>query len=568
MCKVILAENGKACMPVAVEKGAGEVILNAAKELAHYLRRITGAKFEVEEAAAGAAVRLTVDTGLEEEEFVIQTGCDGLTIAGGTERGVLYGVYGLLEDVLGCRFYAHDVTKLPKLETLALENLKYRDKPALEYRQLDYPLALYPEWRARNRLNGQGGQNQEMKQYGGVKTYALFVHTFNRLVPPEVYFDEHPEYYSMVDGKRIRERSQLCLTNPEVIAIAAESVRRLLRENPDATLISVSQNDCYNPCECPECAKVDAENGSHAGTLIQFVNAIAEAIEEEFPHVVVDTLAYQYTRTPPRVVKPRHNVCVRLCSIECCFGHPLETCNEVTGPFKAVKKTSGSSFQEDLIGWGKICSRIYIWDYVTNYLYYWLPFPNFHVLGPNVRFFVKNGVKGVYEEGNHQSVSPDMTEMRSWLLAKLLWNPDFDVKQGIHEFTENVYGPAAGEIRAYIELLEKRVTEGNIHFGIYESPDIAYLDADTVQKAQQLMAEAQAKELTLSQRLYVEKAALSVEFVAVCHEILRGNVDAERIDALADKGRTLGISRLSEGPEWNVMCRRMREGCLKRISFD
>jgi len=405
---------------------------------------------------------------------------------------------------------------------------------------------MMPEWRAHNRINA----GSELNRFGGGKTFALFVHSFNRLVDPELYFDSHPEYFSMVDGKRIKENSQLCLTNPEVLAIAIESVKEQLRAHPEATLISVSQNDWYNPCECPACAKLDAENGSHAGSLLYFVNAVAEAIEEEYPHVVVETLAYQYTRKPPKVIKPRHNVCVRLCSIECCFGHPLESCSHIAS-FANNKKTTATTFQEDLIGWGKICDRVYIWDYVTNYVNYWLPFPNFHVLGPNMRFFVKNGVKGMYPEGNYQSISPDMTELRTWLLAKLMWNPDFDVEQGIHEFAEAVYGPAAEEICAYIKLLETRVTEGNIHFGIYEQPDIAYLDKATLSAAQALIATAQKKDLTLSQRIYVERAALSLEYAAVTQDIMHGTVDRDRADAMFDKARTLGMTVIREGYDWH-----------------
>lgn len=563
MGKVLVADKGIAYLPIIIEEGASQVLANAAKDLAHYLRRITGAKFEVKNGGEGKAITLTVDKNLAEEEFTIKScPCCGLKISGGTERGVVYGVYGFLEDVLGVGFYTPDVTKIPTIETLELEDVNVNDKPAMEYRQIDHLPMMHPEWRAHNRVNGNGGVIGCMDQFGGMKSYALFVHTFNRLVDPEIYFEEHPEYFSMVNGERIKKHTQLCLTNPEVIKIAIESTKRILREHPEATIISVSQNDVYNPCECPECKKIDEENGSHAGTLLYFVNAVAEAIEEEFPHVVVDTLAYQYTRKPPKVIKPRHNVCVRLCSIECCFGHPLETCDRVTGGFVNNDKTSSASFQDDLIGWGKICNRIYIWDYVTNYLHYWLPFPNLHVIGPNMQFFVKNGVKGVYEEGNYQSVSPDRTEMRTWLLAKLLWNPDFDVKKGIYDFTEAVYGPAAAEIREYTELLEKRVTEGNIHFGIYENPDIAYLDEATMAKAKELMAKAQAKELNLAQRLYVEKVALSVEFAAVGQEILKGNVDAERIDAMMDKARTLGIMRISEGAEWNRAIRGMLDGKL------
>lgn len=562
MSKLILAAKGTSMLPITVPADACEVVVNAAKELAHYLKRITGASFEIKKGSMVPAITLSVDKTLEEEAFVLKNDDKVFSIAAGSARGVFYGVYGFLEDVLGAAFYTADVTKLPSIETLELEDLHFTDKPVLEYRQIDYPPCMHSEWRVKNRINGTSGNIGDMDQFGGMKNYALFVHTFNRLVDPEIYFDEHPEYFSLVDGVRLKERTQLCLTNPDVIAIATESVRRELRKHPECTLISVSQNDFYNPCGCPACAKIDAENESHAGSLLYFVNAIAEAIEEEFPHVVVDTLAYMHTRTPPKKIKPRHNVCVRLCSIECCFGHPMETCYQVSWPFTRAAKTSASSFQQDLIGWGKICNRIYIWDYVTNYRHFWMPFPNLHVIGPNMRFFVNNGVKGVYEEGNPISASPDMTELRTWLLAKLLWNPDFDVKKGIFDFTESVYGPAAGEIRAYIDLLEKRVTEGNIHFGIYDNIDIEYLDDATVSEAQKLMAAAQAKELTLSQRLYVEKVALSLEFVAVGKECLKGNIDEKRIDTLMAKGRTLGIQHISESLDWNRYHRMLLDGIV------
>ena len=559
MEKLLLADQGRARMPIQIDPEACQGQERAAGELACYLRRITGADFAVERGTLSEGViALAIDPSLEEEAFCIEITGRGMAITGGSLRGLFYGVYGFLEDVLRVGFYTHDVTKIPRILHLELEAATLWQKPALEYRQLDGTLEYLPDWRAHNRLNAArteaaGAPVAPLDRYGGGKSYSLFVHTFDTLVPAAQYFDEHPEYFAMIDGKRQREETQLCLTNPEVLAIAIESVRQNLRAHPEAGIISVSQNDSLgdNGCTCPECARVDEEEGSHAGTLIRFVNAVAEAIEDEFPQVLVDTLAYRYTRTPPKLTRPRHNVCVRLCSIECCFGHPLEACNRVVGPFVRWHTPGAPTFQDDLIGWGKICSRVYIWDYVTNFAQYWLPFPNFHVIGPNMQFFVRNGVKGVYEEGNYHSPSPDLNELRQWLLAKLMWNPDFDVKQGIYDFTEAVYGPAAGEIRAYIDLLENRVTEGDIHFGIYERADVAYLDEETLSRAQELMAAAQAKELTLPQRNYVEKAVLSVEYAVVAQALLRGRRDVERIDAMMDKARALGITELCEFLRWD-----------------
>ena len=367
MEKLLLADQGRAQLPIQINPEACPGQERAAGELAHYLRRITGADFAIERGTLSEGViALAIDPSLEEEAFCIEITGRGLSLAGGSLRGLVYSVYGFLEDVLGVGFYTHDVTKIPRAPRLELTAGILRDKPALEYRQLDGTLEYLPDWRAHNRLNAArtdaaGAPVASLERYGGGKSYSLVVHTFDTLVPAAQYFDEHPEYYAMIDGKRRREETQLCLTNPEVLAIAIESVRQNLRAHPEATIISVSQNDSLgdNGCTCPECARVDAEEGSHAGTLIRFVNAVAEAIEDEFPQVLVDTLAYRYTRTPPKLTRPRYNVCVRLCSIECCFAHPLAQCDEICS---FADKGHGDSFQHDLKEWAKVCDRLYVWD--------------------------------------------------------------------------------------------------------------------------------------------------------------------------------------------------------------
>src|SRR5258707_1161987 len=146
--------------------------------------------------------------------------------------------------------------------------------------------------------------------------------------------------------------------------------------------------------------------------MIAYVNKIAEAIEKDHPNVAIDTLAYQYTRKPPRNIRPRPNVIVRLCSIECCFSHPLEGCTE----------TANKSFVDDLKGWSHLTNRLYIWDYTTDFAHYLLPFPNIGVLDRNIRTFTENGVAGVFEQGN-SSGAGEMAERRAWILTKLLWNP-------------------------------------------------------------------------------------------------------------------------------------------------
>lgn len=146
---------------------------------------------------------------------------------------------------------------------------------------------------------------------GGKVSFYRYSHTFEELVPPEKWFDSHPEYFSLVNGKRRREHSQLCLTNPDVLEICIEGVRRWMREHPECRIFSVAQNDWYGYCECEHCQAIDRREESHAGALLAFVNAVADAVRDEFPDNRIHTFAYLYSRKAPRFLRPRENVIVR-----------------------------------------------------------------------------------------------------------------------------------------------------------------------------------------------------------------------------------------------------------------
>lgn len=219
-------------------------------------------------------------------------------------------------------------------------------------------------------------------------------------MPPEEHFAGHPEWFSLLKGKRTADRAQLCLTNPKLRDFMVGRVKSWLRESPGAGIISVSQNDWYGACECADCKALDDAEGSHAGTMLAFVNYVAEQIEPEFPHVAVDTLAYQYTRKPPKTIRPRASVIVRLCSIECNFREPLD-------------HPSNAAFADDIRGWEKICQRLYIWDYTTDFAHYVQPHPNWFTLDANLRFFAAHNVRGVFEQGAYQSHGSEMSELRA-----------------------------------------------------------------------------------------------------------------------------------------------------------
>ncbi|MBN1901350.1 DUF4838 domain-containing protein [Candidatus Sumerlaeota bacterium] len=519
---MILCNQGKSGYSIVLSSHAPSPERHAAKELQRFLQEISGAMLPIIDDSAALPSRaillgenrhletIGVDIdfkSLGKEGYVLRTKGDYLVIAGGKPRGTLYGIYGLLEDRLGCRWFTPDLSRIPKKETLSISSLDETIVPVLEYRDPFYSDVFEGDWVLRNRMNSSHAIGVEEK--GGKVRFGnkAFVHTFYKLVEPEKYFDEHPEYFSEIDGKRRREGGQLCLTNPDVVQIAVKKLKRWIREDPEATIFSVSQNDWYGNCQCASCRAIDEREGSPAGSLLHFVNKVAEEVEKEFPDVIIETLAYQYTRKPPKTIRPRKNVVVRLCSIECCFCHPLETDPE----------GNNVSFREDIRGWNSLTDRLYVWDYVTNFPHYVQPHPNLRVLQPNIRFFVKNGVKGIFEQGNYSpGKHGEMSLLRSWLLAKFLWNPDYDYETAMREFCEAYYGPAAPLIREYIELMHDRVLETKTHMTIWMPPTSRHLDEETIKKAEDILN--RAEKLVADNPTYqlrVREAHLPLQYVQI-----------------------------------------------------
>jgi hypothetical protein len=488
--ELLLAEKGEAKHVILIDPSAAAPERSAASELAATLREITGATFLLHtnteapqhavvvgpgEAARGIFADVPFDD-LGAEELVIKTKGSRLLLAGGRPRGTLYAVSRFLQDQCGVRWWTPWASHIPKQASLRISELNIHTRPAFEYRESFWYPAFDADWSWRNGCNGHASRLTPEK--GGRIDYKGFVHTFYTLVPPEKHFAEHPEWFSLIQGKRTTDRAQLCLTNPKLRDLMVERVKQWLREAPGAGIISVSQNDWHGACECPDCKALDAAEGTHAATMLAFVNYIAEKIEPDFQNVAVDTLAYQYTRKPPQTLRPRRNVIVRLCSIECNFREPLD-------------HPSNAAFADDIRGWSKLCQRLYIWDYTTDFAHYVQPHPNWFTLEANLRFFHTNGVRGVFEQGAYQSHGSEMAEMRAWVLAQLLWNPHQNGRALIHEFLKGYYGPdAAPLLRRYLELMHEASRGHNLT--CYSPSDAPHLRFEPLAEAEKLWQKAES----------------------------------------------------------------------------
>ena len=510
---LVLVSEGKTDYVIVLPAAPDDPVRKAAEELQDHLRQVTGVTLRiVSEDEAGADVsriivgpvkglkqlapQLDVNS-LDHDGIVIKTVGNNLILAGRGTRGTLYAVYTFLENVVGCRWWTSTESYVPKKALLEIPPLDVSYAPPLRYREAFYRDTFDGATAARFKLNGH--HHRVPAEYGGHYRFVGFVHSFFPLLPPSKYFEKHPEWYSELNGKRTAKRSQLCLTNDqmrqELIKVALER----LRNDPKAGFISVSQNDWHGQCQCEACRAVEAEEGSPSGPLIRFVNAVAEEIEKEFPEVLVETLAYQYTRTPPKQVKPRHNVVVRLCSIECSFVQPLG------------EGQQNEAFRRDIEGWSKISPQLFVWDYVTNFSNYLVPHPNMRVLAPNVRYFVDNRTIGLFEQGDSQSTIGDFIRLRAWLLAHLMWDPTRDEKALVAEFLKGYYGPAAPHLQKYLDVIHDAGEQSDVYLRCFMNDTSAYLTLDDLNRATRILdkaGEAVAGDPVLARRVRRERMPL------------------------------------------------------------
>lgn len=491
-----LVDNSESDYVIIKGAGCSASVETAVNELQSYIAQISGKTLAIkDDTAVVSEHEILVGTtnregensfaidreALGDEGFTIKVVGEKLVIAGSDVRGALYGVYTFLENELGCRWFTSEVSTIPDNNTIKIDAiLEYTQIPIFEYRHESWE-SVETDTALRAKLKLKNSSTQV--ELGGGITYANSGHSMNDLVPMR-YFDEHPEYFSYRLDSNTWTDDQRCLTNPKVLAITIENVRATLLAKPDARIADITQNDNSNYCQCESCQASDERYGGPSGTNICFVNQVAAALEDEFPGIDFSTYAYQYTRTPPENIVPRDNVLVRLCSIECCFSHPLEECgatriktSEITDDYQNIrfdspwerKKEVEPTFANDLKTWSAISNKLYARDYTTNFLFYLNLFPNFHTLSPNMQFFAENSVKGVYEQGNSQSISGEFGELRAYIIAKLLWDPYCDVEHHMDEFLNAYYGEnSAATIKEYIDIITNKMFNTNHHLYIMQ----------------------------------------------------------------------------------------------------
>lgn len=573
---ITLVKNGSSDYSIVLPAEPTKAESKAAQTLQDYIFKISGAKLGVtnENSFQGkhavyvgktsAAQKLNISS-IKDDGFLLAASADNIVICGLHGKGTLYGTYTFLEEVLGCQKFGNaPVAYETKKDILVDGNLRSLQNPVFKYRQSYYPPsndAEYLEWHKLQKFEDLWG---------------LWGHSFFKLVSPQQYFAQHPEYFSMVNGKRVA--TQLCLSNEKVLEITINRLTELMKQNPDAEYWSVSPNDEGGYCTCSLCKKVDDEEGGPQGSLIRFVNKVADHFKDKN----ITTLAYGYSSHAPKVTKPAANVYILLSSIDAFRSKPLP------------EEPSAADFRKMMKEWNSVSSNLFIWDYTTQFTNYLAPFPYIDCLQPNFNYFKENGVKGVFEQGSGDTYG-DMAELNSFMQAKLLWSSGEDVAKLKQAFFKNYYGNGGTFMQQYQESINQVLQQSGKNLDIYGNPinDYkGYLSPENIDAYSTLFDKAEAATETNATFLSrIQAARLGIEYTVLQQSrffgadkfgylqpdngggfVVKPNW-AKRVSRFVEQCKKNGVTELSEGgispdayeKEWKEI---MAKGWKNNLAFN
>ena len=460
--QVVIAKRDGSCVAsIVIPQNASAVQKYAAEELRDFTEKMTGRRIDIVDDTAPLPSRAVLigDTRhtaalLGEPEFdAKKLGDDGfrlvarpphLLVLGKGIRSSLFGVYGLLEDHAGCEWYSSSYSHIPSNDVFSVaSNLDDAQIPAFRWRDSrPWDVIHNPDFAARLRLYGSTSAMVYSEKHGAANIwYVTTCHSLKWLLPAEEFFKSHPEYFCEING--FREPHQPCLSNPDVRRIVKERLLAVIAKHypKGARYFPVGQCDNGNYCRCTKCRALDMREGSPSASMVDFINAMADAVAEKYPDVKIRMLAYMYTQHPPKTLRLRSNVQVLLCA------------NSVDRS-KALLESRNSNSKKlmtALSRWSEIASELRIWDYSINFSLYAQPFPNIQALHKDFVFFRDNGVTDMYEEGCDRSPYATLQAFRLWMIAHLMWKPDQALDPLVNRFMRGYYGAAAPYMRRYYE---------------------------------------------------------------------------------------------------------------------
>ena len=517
-----LTDGEKSTYSIAISKTATAAEKWSAGELREYIRKMSGASLPIVEegkidvtkpviwisppSAMMKKIPELANKSFKSEEFLILAYKKDILIAGGDPRGVMYGVYELLENVWGCHWLTPDCEIIPPLKTLTLPaDFKLSGKPALEYRDVLFKEAFDPIWAVRNRVPGAAYEfKTALMDKGGRRGIWPLCHGMDQIVPFKKFHSSHPDLFATKREGGIEYRAN-CYSNPELYLLAKNKIREWLKTHADAEVYDISQKDVSpDGCHCKQCqALIDAE-GSQIAPILFMANRLARNLKTELGDKFLTVVAYSYSLPPPKTLRAEPNVVVRLC-----LDPHLATLREGAIETNILKQ------------WITRTDHLWVWLYCNDYVDAWVPYPNVKTFAENIRFLASQGVKGIMAQGLVRG-GGDMPRLKAWVWAKMMWNPSADINELIDTFLKGYYGKSANSIRKYVDLMDaaaRRLDVKSIKQSYWNRRYQKFTDSKTISKAYDYLCEAEklANNETIRKRVAV--AALCVRFVKMINGI-------------------------------------------------
>ncbi len=509
--ELVLASGGVAHYVIYYGAGETQIVEHAALELGQWLDEVSGASFTVTTDETVSQPKIVVGRNnpltqaiadqmdfpaMEGDGFRILTEDDNVYIAGAIDRGTLYGVYYLLDIYFGVHWLSPEFTVVPSLDPLALASVDDLQNPRVAYREIFSADTDDAYFRQHNRLNGSRGDTH--REY---LDYPEEIDTWSQDGPWG-----GSNFYEIID-EAFHSGGQIEAMNPAVRAQAAEYFTSKIADDGAAPWYAFSQEDHgWEPDEDSQ-AFADAHGGALSAPIVDMVTDITNQVRETYPEAHLSTSAYQWSFQPPTDITVPDYVMIEIAPIEADFGYP----------YTDTAKNQAAS--DAFAGWISIAPTLGVWDYNANFQNYLQPLPNLDAMFTNIQYFGSlENFKSYFGEGSYGTEGAEFADLRAWVAARLLWNPNQDYHVLMDEFCDEYYGPEASPfIKSYIALLHQSLRDSGDRISSKERITADYLNLDFILQADQLMAQADTA-ATGDYSAHVHEVRLGVDMTILLRE--------------------------------------------------
>ncbi len=505
----VVVDNGRPVAVVCVVGNASSAAQFAAKEISKYVEAMTGAKLKVIVGRTVGGARIEIDDavkGLEREEFRIETKSGVLSLSGGSPRAALYAAYELLEH-FGCGFWSPFNETVPSAKSLSVESAwKVQSKPAIPWRQVHSQYGYKIPWKPKLRINGRMWTEATPANLGGSDSMAMgqSLAGLNHGDAEKRLFAEHPDWFAWREKEKARTMRQMCTSNDEVVDAIVAKIRSRYKANPsNISYESVSLRDNDKICQCDKCRRLVKKHESTAAPIFDCANRVAKAIAKDLPNVRIVVLAYWVSQTPPKGMTLEPNVVV-------CWARLRNF---------AVPPSKVPGHDAKLNKWRELAKgNVVIWDYNVQFRGYLLPAPIIDMMGPGFREYAEKGIKGVMVQmAGFGAALMDFAELRTWLCAKLMWNPAQDEHKLMRDWCDGACGAGSTAVKEWLEI-RRKARDRKRSYGPYDPDSLHVFTPKELVKGYVLMQEAlKATEGDARTHAQVRRISLAPLTAVICN---------------------------------------------------